>query len=627
MKIDKFTIKNFKGVSLASIDLQSDAPGNVVTLIGLNESGKTTILEALSHFLSEDKSTKELVGTVTKKAAISDVIPKHRKAAFSGSVEIKAHLTVEEDDAKALAQHFLEKHNLILDAASVASKIQVTRTYVFQDSNLSTTNNLWALELGLKRPKEKTFKTYDGSGNSSDEAKELWVSGVLLLRERMPKVVYFPTFLFDFPERIYLKTDFSVVNNYYMQVIQDVLDSQSEGLSIEKHILQRIDKVKQDSKFATLFLSSFYQRDERKQVDAVLQKIANEIGKIVFGSWNQILGRNISGKRIHISLYFDPEKDNTPYLELGLVEGEDKYSLAERSLGFRWFFSFLLFTEFRKNRANNSTVFLFDEPAANLHSKAQMKLLESFDRIAREKTHIIYSTHSHYMVNPLWLEKAYIIENKANNYEDADDLTAFEARRSDIKATRYRTFLARHPNQITYFQPVLDALDVSLSPFIASSKALVIEGKYDFHAIHYLLKKHCDNSAVRIYPANGAGSLGPIVSIFRGWGVDFRILLDADRAGLDGRKKYRKDYLLAENEVFTLGDIAPELAGMTFEDIYKDDVRQAVKEKFTLEKIGKRDFSWFFQELVATASNAEFPDTEASFRPIMDWIQQTFQEN
>jgi predicted ATP-dependent endonuclease of OLD family len=50
MRISKFEIRNFKGVSRTSIDISGVSPGNIGTLIGLNESGKTTILEAISHF-------------------------------------------------------------------------------------------------------------------------------------------------------------------------------------------------------------------------------------------------------------------------------------------------------------------------------------------------------------------------------------------------------------------------------------------------------------------------------------------------------------------------------------------------------------------------------------------------
>jgi len=235
----------------------------------------------------------------------------------------------------------------------------------------------------------------------------MWRSALVFLRVRLPRIVYFPTFLFDFPDRIYPEGDDSEINAYYVQVIQDVLDSQGDGLNVQKHIIERIAKVRKEHETPATFFPFLFQRDEKKQIGAVLQKASNEMSSVIFGSWNEILGRNVTGKRVQIDWLLDGDKSNAPCLELSIVDGQSKYSLSERSLGFRWFFSFLLFTQFRRNRKNDrATLFLFDEPAANLHSKAQMKLLDSFARIAHGSTYIIYSTHSHDMVNPLWLEKA-----------------------------------------------------------------------------------------------------------------------------------------------------------------------------------------------------------------------------
>lgn len=625
MKITKFSIQNFKGISNTTVHLDEGAPGNVITLIGLNESGKTTILEAISHFITEDKDTAGLVGTVTKKSDLQDIIPKDRKAAFTGNAEVAATAILDQKDVDGLAEHLLAKHELILNKSALAKVFKVRRSYAFVDSNLVDTNAYWSIEFDLRSKKAKKYRNYPGLQSSPKEEKAIWLSAIAYLRERMPKIVYFPTFLFDFPDRIYLQNGDDPLNAYYIQVIQDVLDSQGEGLNIQKHVLDRIDKAKKDHNAIATFLAYFFQRDERKQIDAVLQKASNEMSKVIFGSWNQILGRSVTGKRVQIDWLLDAEKGNSPYLELYIVDGESKYSLSERSLGFRWFFSFLLFTEFRRNRKeNSSTLFLFDEPAANLHSKAQMKLIESFSRIAQGNTYILYSTHSHYMVNPLWLENAYIIENKATDYENDDEVDSFAVRKTDINAVRYRKFVSTHPTQTTYFQPVLDALEVSFSPLISASKALIVEGKNDFYPLIYFRHKLSAASSPQIFPGNGAGSVGPLISLFRGWGVDFRVLLDGDKAGIEGKKKYIKEYMLSETEVFTLGDISAELNGKAFEAIYQDDVKQAVREQFGTDKLSKRDMALFFKELIASKNEMVFPDTEKAFTPISDWLSVQF---
>lgn len=53
-KIKSFYIENFKGIEATNISISDRIDTPIITLIGLNESGKTTVLEALSHFVSGD---------------------------------------------------------------------------------------------------------------------------------------------------------------------------------------------------------------------------------------------------------------------------------------------------------------------------------------------------------------------------------------------------------------------------------------------------------------------------------------------------------------------------------------------------------------------------------------------
>lgn len=624
MRITKFEIKNFKGIEYASINLNDDTPGNVGTLIGLNESGKTTVLEALSYFGTEDKDTASLVETVYQKAPLHDLIPKDQKAAFTGEISIKAHVVIEEPDIQALAEMLEEKYSLQLNRDSLRREITVERAYLFEDSTYLEMKNRWKTQLETKSKKQKNFIKIEPS-ESRPGNLDVWLSCVELFRIRLPKIVYFPTFLFDFPDRIYLEGDDSDTNLYYRQVIQDVLDGQGDALDIQRHIVDRISRMRDEHPAVTTFMAFMFGRDEKKQIDAVLQKAANKMGEVIFGSWNEILGKNVTGKRVQIDWLLDGDKNNSPYIELSIVDGQSTYSLSERSLGFRWFFSFLLFTQFRRNRKDKgSTIFLFDEPAANLHSKAQMKLLDSFSRIADGNTFIIYSTHSHYMVNPLWLEKAYIVENRAADYDNEDEVGSFAVRKTDISAVRYKTFVGSNPTKTTYFQPVLDSLDVGFSPLVHSANALIVEGKNDYYGLMYFLRTMKLATDVQIFPGNGAGSSAAIISLFRGWGINFRLLVDDDPAGNQAKKKYMDEFLLDPKEVVTLGEISNSFAGKTFEAIYQNDLKSAAEQFFNISKVKKHHLTLYCQHLLTASESKQFPETMEAFEPISEWLDAQF---
>ena len=61
MHYSSFRIQNFKGIKDTTIKLSDQSRMGVFAFVGLNESGKTTILEAI-HSFSPDYATKALVG-------------------------------------------------------------------------------------------------------------------------------------------------------------------------------------------------------------------------------------------------------------------------------------------------------------------------------------------------------------------------------------------------------------------------------------------------------------------------------------------------------------------------------------------------------------------------------------
>ena len=61
MRYDSFRIQNFKGIKDTTVQLQSVAGASVFAFVGLNESGKTTVLEAI-HSFAPDEATSELLG-------------------------------------------------------------------------------------------------------------------------------------------------------------------------------------------------------------------------------------------------------------------------------------------------------------------------------------------------------------------------------------------------------------------------------------------------------------------------------------------------------------------------------------------------------------------------------------
>ena len=125
---------------------------------------------------------------------------------------------------------------------------------------------------------------------------------------------------------------------------------------------------------------------------------------------------------------------------------------------------FLLMTRYRgPDPERRPLVFLLDEPASNLHSSAQAQLLKSFETLMTS-SQIVYTTHSHHLINLRWLDGSYVVANAAIKDTTPDSIIEAAASPSvtDISISSYRRFVNEHPSKVSYFQPVLDLLQYCL---------------------------------------------------------------------------------------------------------------------------------------------------------------------
>lgn len=621
MRFTKFVIDNFKGIKHAELNLNQLGQGKVFTLVGLNESGKTTVLEAINSF-SPDLSTEKIFqNDVFRRIENKDLVPKHQKDNFTGEVKIEAQLEFSNEDRIHIQRYFRREHELLLNLEKLEPILKVTKHFTFKNSDFVEQGSWWTLNIFVKTNRQKKYRELYATN-------EIWQDAVRYIRTLIPSICYFPTFLFEFPERVYLSQtpdQYEPQNEYYKQIIQDILDSLDRGLTIKEHIVNRVTKLEEGDAWN---LFKFFQSDRKEQVDAVMNHLGSQITKTVFTRWNEIFGSQFR-KNIKIDWNVDGEQQNPPiYLSFSVQDGTSTYSIAERSLGFRWFFCFLLFTQFRKSRLGSGTLFLLDEPASNLHATAQHQLLKSFGAVTEGKNSLIYSTHSHYMINPQWLEGAFIVENGAIEYdEELTEMHEYHFHETSINVTSYRRFVGENPDKSTYYQPILDALDYSPSILEHQSRTVMVEGKGDFYVFTYFNKIiFKDDTSILFLPSSGAGRLGPLISLYLGWGYVFKVLLDDDAAGKKARAHYIKEWYLDKSIVETLGTVDEKLVGYKLEDLISPAGVEIVKEQLGVDDISKSLITRFFQDMLARRQEVEFDSaTINNFRTIFDAINKYFQ--
>lgn len=597
--IKSLHLRNFRGAANVSINLGDRTNNRVTTLIGLNESGKTTILEGLSHFPNADKAVASMFQTRETAALAGTFVPIHSTGVFTGEVSIYAWFETSEQERKDI-QSIVSDAGIQLDASRPIQNFGVARNFEFKDGDFveSKIGSTWSgIDLYVRKTKRAEYNKFELPPiGTKGRDTTIWMTVVELLRKNLPNVVYFPNIIVDIPRKIYISAfaGETLNNSYYRRVVEHILDDAQDGLSLKTHVMDRVEKYRKgakDKRWITDLLGS----DDKDKIDAVFSRLSSILTDEVLGAWSKVFNRPVSANRVEVKWFVDPENDQ-PFIQIKVSDGKSSFHLHQRSLGFRWFFSFLLFTRFGRDR-ERTNIFLFDEPAANLHARAQAEMLNSFNMLAEAGDYVIYSTHSHHMINPSWLPGAYIVENEAIDYDAEDKGIVGQVKDTVIKVTPYRRFVGTNGSRISYYQPVLERLDYREPSLVPSGRQVLLEGASDFYALSYAIKNSTLAGEITPVPGTGSGSLDTLVAIALARGHQFLVLLDDDDAGRKEVDHYRNAFHLT-NQVCTLGELIPRFAGKELEDLIGQPTLDLVKVTYGNTK--KKSIGLYLAEAAAT---------------------------
>jgi len=591
MRYTSFHIENYKGIKEIDIDLANSPDFKVYSFIGLNESGKSTILEAMNDCQKEVPVSRRY-----------ELIPKGEAGGFTGQIRISAMTELDDNDIIAIKKYVTDDLKIRCVDISVPRTSTVTRTYFFE--NASPTGATYESTFYPKIKKTNSSKNYVSLDKDSES--KLWSHTKKYLQ---PEIIFYRDFLSKFPDKVYLVPEESdIKGEEYLGIIEDVLTSINPRYNVESSLLKRLrDKTPAD----------------QQALEAVENELGQKISKVVFEAWNKI--QQVSKKEIVVKSGADSE--GKFFLKLTVKDGGQSFSIAERSLGFRWFFTFLLYTEFRKERiiTTGEPLFLLDEPASNLHQAAQKSLLSTFQNIVT-KARLVYTTHSHHLINPEWLDNAYVVKNKGLQYIEDDNFTTIN---TEIEAKKYKVFASEHPDQTSYFQPILDVLDYQPGLLENVPKIVINEGKFDYATFTYFRDVVLKRSKTKFsfYPGQGATKLDLPISLYESWSRPYIVLLDSDKEGHDQKKRYIKEYS-DETKVFTLKDIDAKFVNISTEDLFTANEKLMISKEYesSLTSYNKSAFNTGIRTLQAEGRVPRYitQGTKDKMTKIINFIEANF---
>ncbi|KPX71423.1 hypothetical protein ALO35_200192 [Pseudomonas amygdali pv. lachrymans] len=574
-KILDFEIENYKGIVKTKIELAGRIDSPVVTLIGLNESGKTTILEAISQFVSSDRSVSSLYFFSPENKDEFSFIPVSQKGGFTGEVSIAATVVLDTSEVEEISATG-ESLGVEVDTAALSAPFKIIKAIRFKNSEAQSSSGSLGFDLKTRLPGTPDYEIYAQPDSVSEN---LWVIAADLIASKIPTVAYFPTFLIHVPEEILLvhRPGEKYETRHYREIVERII--RFAGYDVEENVNKVLRQFRDQAKGN--WIEDFRRSEEGSRVDAVFKRMSGVLSTEVIGGWRRVFSRDTTAKRIELKWSISDGEKPSVMVSFMVSSGDSDYQISERSVGFRWFFTFLLLTRFKSADDKRQMIYAFDEPAANLHSRAQVELLSYFALMTSAGDKIIYSTHSHHMVDPRWLSSAYIIENRAARSDDSDGYE-LEFLPAEINAVKYKQFLAMQGTRHHYFQPVIDRLQYVVPEIVGDKPCLIVEGISDYYALKAASLTLSSDLEFNIIPGVGSSAAGPLISLLLGRGEHFIVLLDDDLEGRQARDRYREQWVLSDQVVITYADIDPGFASKALEGVLGNESQEIAKRSLNI---------------------------------------------
>lgn len=504
MKMIRFRIQNYKSI----VDSGNCYITNPLTIFaGQNESGKTSILEALEDF-SYEKDIRQSATPISK-------TPK------SPEIEVEFELDTEMSELN-------NKFKLIGNKITIIKKnndyeILEFKQQVYNKQCIIINSTLKILGLILKGggkideidSKLKNVISYFESTLSNPEI------------DIISKSNYNESEFLDIVNFLKKPENMDELNSSYAETLticNSDLKSTLDLYSSAKEFLLKLlpnfiyfdisqDKIPNSVPFNEIKTNSFIND---------LAKISNlDIELIQSKDYSNIMGHK---KRVNIDInkeYHEFWTQEVSNLEIDAIDqklffwinqNELYYMPEQRSKGRQWHLSF--YVKITANAIDGkNNILLIDEPGLYLHAKAQKDILK---KLVKESSRmlILFTTHSPYLIDPNYLNRIQLVVK--------DKIKGTQI--SKIQATAEKDTLT----------PILTAIGEDVFAGIHTidrKNSFIVEGISDYYYLN-AFKKLIKNTKECYFIPGCGDNIPAIGSVFFGWGLNPNFILDSDKPKL-----------------------------------------------------------------------------------------------
>lgn len=305
-----------------------------------------------------------------------------------------------------------------------------------------------------------------------------------------------------------------------------------------------------------LQLSDIQSETNFEAFKAQLEATSNSITDDMFEYWT-------TNQNLEIRFDIEHAANNVRYLNIRIYNSKHRVTLPlkNRSKGFLWFFSFLVWFSKIQGNTDSKYILLLDEPGLSLHASAQSDLLRFIDEKLAPEYQVVYTTHSPFMIDSLKLNEVRTVYDTQNPKVGSVVSDAVEEKDSDtlfpLQAALGYTIaqnLYVSPNNLLV-EGISDL--VYLNHFSSALKALGREGLSD---------------DVTIVPVGGADKIATFISLMRGNELSTVCLLDTftDQSAETRLKKMVEQKIIADKKIIYYHSVL-EQSFADIEDMFTKD--------------------------------------------------------
>lgn len=585
MKLKRVTIHKYKCIENPQ---EFEVEDDITILVGMNESGKTAILEAIAktNYFQEDSIFK---------FNLTRDYPRKEKKQVDKSGKDPIAITCEyeiDDELKNEIENDIGKNLITDNSFSISTRYSNARTWNGLRVDLSKFISHKTKKLGVSsktlHDKLSQIKNSDGFHAVINEYKdEKYIEALRALEKYFDNEWKWDNPVEEYVARQYLKPNlpkFLYYDEYYSLPSRISIEKMQNG-NIED---EEMKTAKALFELADINIDELINADDFEDFVSELEATEAAITDILFKYWKTNRNLNIEFKIDKVEKTIAPNNRRIVehILDIRVKNQRARVSLPlkNRSKGFNWFFSFLVW--FKKIQEDNTSsyILLLDEPGLNLHASAQRDLLEFIEDLT-DNYQIVYTTHSPFMIPSEKLHRIRTILETEKGSKISD------------------TLQEKDPNTLFPLQAAL-GYDIAQNLFI-SKRNLLVEGVSDLIFLQILSSilesKQRDNlrEDITIVPVGGLDKVSTFISLLRGSELETVCLLDSflDSKGkqkvddlvkhkiikarnirfyhefIDGMNKADLEDLFEKNEYLTLFN----RAFSEYEDIKIDDLNPDIK--------------------------------------------------